>query len=288
MKFWTRRRSHGYVLSLVALLPFIFLGAEGQGSQVPDARQVMRAVQDHQKQVEAMRENYTYTSVETTQEMDGSGKVTKTETEDLEVFFVNGHRIWRTVKKDGKALSAGDEQKETARVTKMVEKAQKIPSSQPLEGQAISVSRLLEIMDLRNPRREMYRGRATIIFDFVGRKDVKTHGIAEDASKKLQGTIWIDEADLQVVHLDVMFTDTFRVAGGLFASIDKGSNLHFDQAKVSNGLWLPTGADITMQARVLLLKNMRQHVTVQDSDYKTFHADAEQGADAKVTPAGKK
>ena len=50
-------------------------------------------------------------------------------------------------------------------------------------------------MDLRNERRVMFRERAAIVFDFVGRKDAKTHGLAEDASKKLQGTIWIDEAD---------------------------------------------------------------------------------------------
>lgn len=288
MDIVTLRRSPCFALLLLALPPCLSIAATAQGPQPPDARLVMRAVQDHQKQVEAMRENYTYTSVETTQDMDGNGKVTKTETAEREEFFVNGHLIWRTVKKDGKPLSAGDEQKETERVTKMVEKAQKVPPGQPLEGQTIGISRLLEIMELRNPRREMYRGRATIVFDFVGRRDVKTHGIAEDASKKVEGTIWIDESDLQVAHLDVRFTDTFRVAGGLFASIDKGSNLHFDQGKVSNGLWLPTGAEVTMQARVLLFKNMRRHMTVSDSDYKTFHAEAEQGSETKIAPAGKR
>ena len=54
----------------------------------------------------------------------------------------------------------------------------------------------------------------------------------EDASKKLQGTIWIDEADRQVAHMEVSFNDNFRVAGGIFATIQKGSNFHFDQAPV--------------------------------------------------------
>ncbi len=119
-------------------------------------------------------------------------------------------------------------------MTKLVEKAEKTPPGQPLEGPTISVSRLLEIMDVRNPRREMYRGRPTIVFDFIGRKDAKTHGLAEDASKKLQGTVWIDEADRQVAHLEVSFNDNFRVAGGLFANIQKGSNFWFDQAPVSH------------------------------------------------------
>ena len=67
---------------------------------------------------------------------------------------------------------------------------------------------------MRNPRRETFRGRPTIVFDFQGRKDAKTHGIAEDASKKLQGTLWIDEADKEVAHMEVRFDDNFHVAGG--------------------------------------------------------------------------
>ena len=141
--------------------------------------------------------------------------MTKTETREGEDFFVNGHVIERTVKKNGKPLTGHDLDKETERVTKLVEKAQKTPSDQPLDGQSVSVSRVLEIMDVHNPRRETYRGRQTIVFDFNGRKDAKTHGMVEDASKKLQGTIWIDEADRQVAHMEVSFVDNFRVAGGL-------------------------------------------------------------------------
>src|ERR1035441_3480948 len=142
-----------------------------------------------------------------------------------EDFFVNSHVIERTVKKNGQPLSGPDERKETERVTKLVEKAEKTPSGQPVQGQTISISRLLEIMDVRNPRREKFRGRPTIVFDFIGRKDAKTHGLIEDASKKVQGTIWIDEADRQVAHLEVSFTDNFHIAGGLLANIQKGSNL---------------------------------------------------------------
>jgi len=57
----------------------------------------------------------------------------------------------------------------------------------------------------------------------------------------------------------VNFNDNFRVAGGLLASIQKGSNFRFDQALVSDGLWLPTGGEGTMQARLLMVKNVRQH-----------------------------
>ena len=268
---------------------------------LPDIRQLMAEVQAHQKQLEKVRENYTYSSLQTTEDLDGNGRVTKTESVEGEDFFVNGHVIERKVKKNGQPLSGRDLDKETDRVTKLVEKAENTPPGQPLERQTISISRILEIMDVRNARRVQLHGRPTIVFDFIGRKDAKTHGMLEDASKKLQGTIWIDEADRQVAHLEVSFNDNFHVAGGLLANIQKGSNFRFDQAPVnhpndkdtssgaavSDALWLPTGAEASVQARVLLVKNMRQHFVERDYGYKRFNVETEQVKDAKVVPEGK-
>ena len=252
------------------------------GSPLPDVRQLILEVHAHQKQLEKVREDYTYTSLETTQDLDANGQVKKTEIEEYEVFFVNGHQIGRKIKKNAQPLDSHEEQKETERVTRQVEKAEKTPPDQPLDGQEISITRVLEIMDVRNPRRESFRERPAIVFDFVGRKDAKTHGLAEDASKKLEGTLWIDEADRQVAHLEVRFDDNFHVAGGLVANIQKGSNFRFDQEPVNGELWLPTGAEANLQARLMLVKGMRQHFTERDYDIKRFHVETQQGKDARA------
>ena len=280
------------IFPLAACLLFLFpaLPAQTQPAAtvpLPEIPQLMKEVQEHQKQLDKVRENYTYSVSLAVQEIDSKGQVSKTETHEAEVFFVNGHEISRVVKKEGKPLAGSDLDKETERVTKLVEKAEKTPPDQPLEGHVISISRVLEIMEVRNERRESYRGRAAIVFDFAGRKDAETHGLAEDASKKLQGTMWVDEADRQVAHLDVAFNDNFRVAGGVVATIQKGSNFHLDQAKVNGEIWLPTGTEGSMQARVLLVKGIRQHFTERDYDYKRFHAEAQQGKDAKVVVENK-
>ena len=249
---------------------------------LPDIHELMREVQEHQKKLDQVRENYTYTSYQVVQDVDANGQVKKTESTEYEDFFVNGHVIERKVKFNDKALDEGAQRKETERVTKLVEKAERTPRDKPLEGPSISVSRLLEIMDVRNERRELYRGDPTIVFDFVGRKDAKTHGFAEDASKKLQGTIWINEADRQVAHLEVSFIENFRMVGGLVATVQKGSNFRFDQAKVNGEIWLPTGAEGTMQARVLLLKNFRQHFRERCYDYQRFRVEAHPEKETKV------
>ena len=274
------------------LLPALLAGplaAQQPGdAPLPEIRQLLEQVREHQRELDKVKENYTYTSTQTLQDVDTNGQVKKTETNEFEVFFVNSHAVSRQVKKDGKPLDDREQQKETERVNKEAEKAQNTPPDQSLEGQQqVSITKTLELMDVRNPRREVYRGRPAIVFDFVGRKDAKTHGVIEDASKKLEGTMWIDEADRQVAHMDVRFIDNFRVAGGLVATIEKGSNFHFDQSAVNGELWLPTGAEATMDARVLLVKGIRQHFAERDSDFKRFHVEAQTGKDAKAVEGAK-
>ena len=277
------RNLSGFIGCAVLVLSVSRAGGQ-QLSQaaLPDIRTLMREVMDHQKALDRIRENYTYTSYQVVQDVDEYGQVKKTETSEYNDFFVNGHVIERKIKSNDKPLNAHDEQKETERVTKLVAKAEKTPREQPLEGPSISVSRLLDIMDVRNERRELYRGDPAIVFDFVGRKDAKTHGIAEDASKKLQGTIWINEADRQVVHLEATFNDNFRMIGGILATVQKGSTFRFDQSKVNGEIWLPTGAEGTVAARLLLLKKLRQHFRERDYDYQRFKVDAQQQKDAKL------
>jgi hypothetical protein len=276
-----------WVLVGCAFLPVSVLFATGQPpaqAPLPDIRQLMQQVQEHQKELDKIRENYTYTSYQVVQDIDANGQVKKTESSEYNDFFVNGHVIERKVKSNDRPLNAHDQEKETGRVTKLVEKAQKTPRGQPLEGPTISISRLLDIMDVRNERRELYRGDPTIVFDFVGRKDAKTHGMAEDASKKLEGTIWINEADRQVAHIEVKFNDNFRMMGGILATVQKGSSFRFDQAKVNGEIWLPTGAEGTVQARLLLFKNLRQHFRERVYDYQRFKVETQVPKDAKVAP----
>ena len=131
-----------------------------------------------------------------------------------------------------------------------------------------------------------FHGRPTIVFDFVGRKDAKTHGLAEDASKKLQGTLWVDEADRQVAHLDVSFDDNFRVAAGWWrrSRRDRTSGSTTGSGGRWRKLWLPTGSEATVLGRILLVKGQRQHFMEKDFDYKRFKVETEQGKDV---PAAK-
>jgi hypothetical protein len=258
--------------------------AKSADAPIPDIPTLMLQVQAHQRELDKIRENYTYREFIQTDDLDSDGHVKKTETEEDEVFFVNSHHIRRQVKKNGKDLTPEEQKKEQEHVTKDVEKATKLEPGKSLEGGEISITRILAIMKVSNPRRVLLNGRDTIAFDFVGDPHAQTHGMAEDASKKLAGTLWVDEKDREVARLSVHFDDNFHLGGGLVANVQKGSSFEFEQALVNNELWLPTGGDVHLTARVLLVKGYRQNMHFKDSDYQRFHADATQQPGATVQP----
>lgn len=252
-----------------------------QGAPLPDAATLLRQVAEHQRKVDQTREDYTWRETVVTQLLDKNGKVKKTESEEDEIFFVNTHEIDRTLKKDGKDLTPDEQKKEQDRVMKAVEKAQKTPPGQFVNKNTVSITQVLSMMKASDPRRETIDGRSTIAFDFTGDPHAKTHGVAEDASKKMSGTLWVDEQNREVRRLTARFDDNFHLGFGLF-SVGKGTNVTFNQKLVNNELWLPVDAHAHVVAHAIGMIGYRADVSITDNDYQRFHAQAEQAPGVKV------
>ncbi|HEX3436895.1 MAG TPA: hypothetical protein VHT24_09010 [Pseudacidobacterium sp.] len=255
--------------------------AQSAQAPMPDVPTLIKQVEEHQHKLDQVRENYTYHETVVINELDKNGKVKKTESEEDEVFFVNTHEINRKVKKNGKELSADDQKKEQEHIQKDIEKATKTPPGQAIDKHEVTVSRLLEIMKVSNPRREQMDGRRVIAFDFAGDPHARTHGISEDASKKISGTMWVDENDREVRRIIARFDDNFHLGFGLF-SVGKGSTFAFNQKLVNNELWLPTDAQIHIVAHAIGVIGWRGDIAVTDNNYQKFHTDAMQQPGATV------
>jgi hypothetical protein len=268
---------------LVSLLWFAACGA-GQSPPVslPDAATMLREVEAHQKQLDKVRENYTFRAVQTVHQLDSSGNTKKVETEEHEVFFVNGHQVQKLVRKDSKDLSPEQARKEQDRVNKEVLKISQPGYVNP-DKDEITVARLLQIVTFSRPRRVRLNERDTVVFDFAGDQHAKTHGRDEDALKKVSGTIWIDEADHEVSRMSATLDENYHVGFGLLASVAKGSNVVFDQALIRNEAWLPTAIALHLQARAFLVAGFRADVEVRFDQYKKFQTDAVQQPGATAT-----
>jgi hypothetical protein len=253
----------------------ILLGWQPAPAPLPDAATVLREVEAHQKELDKIRENYTFRAVQTVRQLDSHGTVKKTETEEHEVFFVKGHQVEKLVRKDGKDLTPDQARKEQDRVNKEVIKISQQGEDKP-DKDDITVARLLQIVTFSRPRRVSLNGRDTIVFDFAGDEHAKTHGRNEDALKKVSGTVWVDEADREVSRMSATLDENYHIGFGLLASVAKGSNVVFDQALIRKEAWLPTAIALHLQARALLVAGFRADIEIRFDQYQKFQTDAVQ------------
>jgi hypothetical protein len=272
MSLLLTRLATGVLLVSISYAPVI--GAT-EPAALPDAATILREVEAQQKQLDKVRENYTFRAVQTTRQLDSKGNTKRIETEEHEVFFVNGHRVEKLVRKDGKDLSADQARKEQDRVNKEVLKISKPGYTDP-DKDEITVARLLQIVSFSKPRRVRLNGRDTIAFDFAGDQHAKAHGRDEDALKKVSGTIWIDERDHEVSRMSATLDENYHVGFGLLASVAKGSNVVFDQALIRNEAWLPTAIALHLQARAFLVAGFRADIDIRFDQYRKFQTDAVQ------------
>jgi hypothetical protein len=254
--------------------------AEEAERPLPDIPALMHSVEVNQRASEAIEKDYMYRSVQTHEETDGHGGVKKAETMEYDVFWVNGVRVHRLTKKNGKELSAEEQKKESEQIDKQVAKAkerrakadEKGTETDPGGHEVVTVSRLLELGSFTNARRVQLNGRDTIAVDFVGDPKAKTKNRFEDVIRDMAGTAWVDEQDRMLVKAQGHFVSNFKVGGGMVVNIQKGTSFSMEQRKVNNEVWLPAMVEGNGAARALLFFHFNGNLRAVESDYRKFKA----------------
>jgi hypothetical protein len=236
---------------------------------LPDVPTLLHSVEANQEALDRAREEYTFRQQQRLTFYDKHGKVARTEERVSNIFYVHGQPIETLISKDGKPLNAGALKKEEDRATKEAVKYAAQPYGRR-EKDEVSVSRLLAITRFSNPRRIVESGRPVIAVDFTGDPHAKTHGRNEDAVKKVRGTVWIDEAALEVTRMQARFDEPMRIGFGLFATVDAGSNFSFEQALVRNEAWLPTRIDARFDGKAALFVGFHVELSMRFDQYRKF------------------
>ncbi|RXH57360.1 hypothetical protein GRAN_0670 [Granulicella sibirica] len=247
---------------------------DDNGRPLPDVSTLMHEVEAHQKAAEAIIKDYTYTSSVTQVELDGHGNLKKSESEEADVFYVDGIRVERTTKKNGQELTLDEQKKEKERVDKHIAKARERREKKEAghEDDTVTFSRFLELGAFSNERRVMLRGRSTIALDYTGDPKAKTHNPLEGAIHELAGTVWVDEQDHALSRVEGHFANNFKIGGGLLVNVAKGTSFEADSNLVNGEVWLPSRFSGQGSARMLLLFNMNGRAFGSNSNYRKFKA----------------
>jgi hypothetical protein len=255
--------------------------------KLPDLKALFKEIDDNQKAIDKIKEDYAGTEVEEEIDSDSDGKVKKRNVTESSFFYFDGEEISTVTKKDGKPLSDAEEQKEVEKAQKRVEEIQKRKAKEAAkeekakeEGKKekddddVDVEMFLRACQFVNPRRERFRGEDVLVFDFEANPEYKPRNLAERIVQKLAGSIWVDERAHDVVRLEAYFTGNAKIGAGLLASVQKGTGFVFEQEFVNREVWLPTYVEAHVGARVLLVKGFHVTDVTRYSDYKKYHVAA--------------
>ena len=231
--------------------------------------------------------------------MDDKGVLKKEKVTVYEVYPFTGYGwVQKLVSENGVALTPEREARELKRVAEELEKAEReapkrtekrereraerrakrraqaARSGAKAEGAEdeddVEISTFLRACEFFSPRRERFRDRDVIVFDFRPRAGFKPSNRGESLVSKLSGVIWIDPAERQVMRLEARLVETFKMGGGLLASVKPGSAFLFEQTRLADGIWLPRYSQVNASARVMLFAGMSINETNEFSDFKRF------------------
>lgn len=268
-----------------------------------DIAALLRDLARNQDDAEERINDYTFTQKVTEREVTDKGVVKKEKVSVYEVYPVAFYGwVQKLVSEDGSPLAPERAAKEEKRVAEELEKAEReapknkakferrrAEQREKRKAQAeqaraagkeapdaegdddeVEISTFLRACELISPRRETFRGRESIVFDFRPRPGFRPSNRGESIVSKLSGIIWIDPAERQVIRLEARLVDSYKMGGGLFASIQSGSAFTFEQTRLPEGIWLPRFSQFNISARVLLVAGVTVNQTREFSDYKRF------------------
>jgi hypothetical protein len=266
------------------------------GEPLPDIPTLLRSLQTNEDKVEGILDTYSYEQKIIKREIGKDGVLRETESETNQLSFYKGYRISRMIEKNGRPLNEREQASEDREVQKRVEEIERRiareekrrvsqSASGPPDGESrrISIAEVLRASNLLNPRRERYKGRDVIVFDFEPnpRFDYKNAQSFLKFFGKTAGVMWIDEKDKQVARIDAVLFDSYKVGGGILANLKKGASFTLEQERVNDEIWLPSLADINLDVRVLLVAGININQVIRSYNYRKFETEVK---DAAVDP----
>ncbi len=267
---------------------------------LPDIPALLKDLRANEDKIDSLLDTYSFNQKTIMRELGKDGVLREKESETNQLSFYKGYRIKRLVEKNGKPLTEkelADADKDAAkqvediekRVAKNESRAGKLDSkgSPSQDSRRISTAEVLRASKLINPRRERFRGRDCVVFDFEPNPEFDTKN-ATSVLKffgKTAGVMWIDEKDKQVARLEAVLFESISFGGGVLAKFKKGATFTLDKERVNDEIWLPSQADINFSLRVLLVKGIDINQIEKFYDYQKFDTEVK---DAKVNDEVKK
>lgn len=268
------------MLAAQLLFASVLLAQDNPRPALPEGNLLAKSLLGKQRAREEVLNGYAYDILEVREELDGKGRATRRRSRLYHVFHVQGRPLRRLVAENGHPLSTKRQAKEDDRVREL---ASAISSNRAVvEQPGVRLSGILERYDFRTLGREAVEGRPAFVLEFVP-KPGKRALESDQILRKLTGKLWVDEAEGELVSIELANTSGIKFALGLGASVS-GLTLRMEFRKADDLVWLPHRLAVDVSGRKLLLKGFRIRATALYGPYRRFQVDSDEVL-TPLTPA---
>lgn len=186
--------------------------------------------------------------------------------------------VARLILKDGRPLTADEDKAERNRLTDMVASPSAYAKHVKNEGEGRKLAdQLIRLMPDAmiysytpgQPQTGKNIG-LEIVLDYKPNPKFSPPTTAAEALTGLQGRVWIDAKNRQLVRMDGTIFRAVNFGWGMLAHIYPGGHLVLDQTNAGENRWIFTRFVEDVNVRALMVKTIHIHTNVEASSFQTL------------------
>ncbi|HSF18952.1 MAG TPA: hypothetical protein VLK65_25730 [Vicinamibacteria bacterium] len=259
------------MLLLLALTLF------GPADDAEAGRLIRRVIDARERQLE-LESQYAFREQTTTRDVASDGRVRSAKSETFLVTPAPGGEYRRLVERNGRPLDEKDRASEERKFQEFLaeqsrsspeELAQKTNEKirKRAERWQTRLEEALEVFEFTSLPNETLEGVPVRVFDFEPKPGYEPDSRSKKILARLEGRIWIDGGRDQIARLRVRFRENLKFLGGIFGRVSEGSEAFAVGWLAGDELWLLDRIEASLDARLYFLKEYRQEIVIDYSDY---------------------
>jgi hypothetical protein len=201
-------------------------------------------------------------------QFDSSGKITSQTTLVGEKTTVDGVAVHRVLEKDGRKLSEKEAREQEAKIREAVEKAKaERRAGKKGDGDAW-VKEVGDALEFKMVGEELVNGRSAWVLTCSPRPGYSPRNMRARVFTKMNGRMWIDKEERQLVRAEAETFDTVSVAMGLLGRVEKGTRFQLARTRLPDGMWVLDTQSVRFGARVMMVKWLGNEIHTRHWNYR--------------------
>ena len=270
--------------ALLLVTPELLLNAvPAQDRPLPDPETFYRVVRQNLTRAERSQHLFTYKERRTDIHTNPFGKLGTGGMSVFHVYPSPARRLSyrRLMERDGKPIPerelAEQDREYRVRVDEVMRERAMAASDQRSVEQESEAARhrqqrtiddVIDTLQFQMKGRTTHEGVPAIVVTFTPKPNARPTTRQGRMAQKFTGTIWVDEAALEVMRVEAKSTDDLTYGGGLVASLGEGTTATVTRRRVGGDVWMPTALTLTGEGRAVVFRRLVVDYEIEWFDYR--------------------